>query len=273
MSFYDIVMLVVLIGSIGFGFWKGFAWQIAWVAAMVVSYVVAINFREPVAQYIQAGEPWNKIGAMLILFVGCSLGIWLIYAWVTKSMEKMELKGFDRQIGALVGGVTGVLVCMAITMFSVSLMGDQAHEAIHDSKLGPYVVQGIQQVHGILPPEIAARFDDYVRHFDDGSGIPGQVPPTGYDLFQMRQADGSTQSNTGYQGGWQGSSFDNNYYRSSQPVQTQLNSQTTTGNANSSPVNVSITPPRVQDGGWKPPEVNIKVDHESLFKNLGGGKN
>ena len=59
MSFYDVVMLVVLGGAIWFGFWKGLAWQIASVAAVCVSYIVAVNFREPVSQFIQADEPWN----------------------------------------------------------------------------------------------------------------------------------------------------------------------------------------------------------------------
>lgn len=261
MSFYDIVMLVVLIGAIGFGFWKGFAWQIASVSAMVVSYIVAINFREQVAQYIQASEPWNKIGAMLILFVGCSLGIWLIYAWVTKSMEQMELRGFDRQIGGLVGGVTGALLCMAITMFSVSLMGDQAHEAIHDSKLGPYVVQGIQQVHGILPPEIAARFQDYFHHFEEGNSLPGA--PTGYDLLPQRQAENSGFSN--YQGGWGTSEGTGNYYQPASPITTTQQPKSPP----SSPIGVTVRPSD-QENSWAP-KIEINLDSKSLLDNLTGG--
>ncbi|MEL7499345.1 MAG: CvpA family protein [Planctomycetota bacterium] len=285
MSFYDIVMLVVLIGAIGFGFWKGLAWQIASVAAIVVSYIVSINFREPVAQYIQASEPWNKIGAMLILFIGCSLLIWVVYAWVTKSMERMELKSFDRQIGALVGGVTGVLLCMAITMFSVSLMGDQAHEAIHDSKLGPHVVRGIQQVHSILPPEVAARFDQYVDHFEAGLGHTLDDAPTGYELFPDRQADGANMPGSTYQGNWPTTQNRNDFngngqstYQvqpvySSQPTNQTQSGYKTNGTQsgyryNNQPAPQPTTTQPPEQNVWQPPKLEIKIDSESLLKGL-----
>ena len=97
MALYDIVMLVVVVAAVWFGWWKGLAWQIASLAAIIVSYIVAVNFREPVSRYISADEPWNRIAAMLILFLGTSLLIWTIYASVSKSLKKMELKGFDHQ--------------------------------------------------------------------------------------------------------------------------------------------------------------------------------
>ena len=50
MALYDIVMLVVVVGAIWFGWWKGMAWQIASLAAIIVSYIVAVNFREPVSR-------------------------------------------------------------------------------------------------------------------------------------------------------------------------------------------------------------------------------
>ena len=53
MALYDIIMLVVILGAVAFGYWKGFAWQVASLAAIIVSYFVALKFREPVAQYIE----------------------------------------------------------------------------------------------------------------------------------------------------------------------------------------------------------------------------
>ena len=117
MTFYDIAMNVILGGAILVGYWKGLAWQIASVAAIIVSYIVAVNFREPVSQLIQTQEPWNRVIAMLILFIGTSLIIWTIYARVSKSLKKMELKGFDHQAGAILGAVKGALICMIVTMF------------------------------------------------------------------------------------------------------------------------------------------------------------
>lgn len=176
MSVYDIAMLFIMGGAIFFGYWKGLAWQIASVAAIIVSYIVAVNFREQLAQFIQIDEPWNRISAMLILFIGTSLIIWTIYAKVSKSLKKMELKGFDRQAGALLGGIKGALICMVVTMFSVSLLGERAHDAIHHSRLGPYVVTGIFKVSAIVPEEVSSITQKYVDEFTEQIGRDGQLP-------------------------------------------------------------------------------------------------
>lgn len=189
MSFYDIVMLVVLLAAVLFGYWKGLAWQIASVAAVVVSYFVAVKFRDQVASYIQAEPPFNRIGAMLIIFVACSLLIWLAYAWVTKSLEKAELDGFNRQMGALIGGVTGILLCMVITMFSVSLLGQRAHDSIHQSKIGPYMVRGIWQASAILPDELKPHIDPHLEEFKNNIGHPSDGPLINYPDYNTANGE------------------------------------------------------------------------------------
>ena len=72
MQIYDIIMLTVLLVAIVMGYRKGFAWQVASLAAIFASYFVAIRFRDVVAERIDAREPWNIFLAMLILYVGCS---------------------------------------------------------------------------------------------------------------------------------------------------------------------------------------------------------
>ena len=44
MEIYDIVMLVVLLAATLFGAFKGFAWQLASIASIVVSYIVAHKY-------------------------------------------------------------------------------------------------------------------------------------------------------------------------------------------------------------------------------------
>ena len=196
MSVYDIVMLIIFGGAIWFGFWKGLAWQIASLAAIIISYIVAVNFRESVAQFIQVDEPWNRIGAMLMLFLGTSLIIWTIYSRVSKSIKKMELKSFDRQAGAVLGAVKGALLCMVVTMFSVTLLGERAHDAIHSSRTGPFVVTGITKVSAIVPEEVAKITQKYIDDFHDKIGHDGNLPKTEFfnPMFgaNKKSTDGSS---------------------------------------------------------------------------------
>jgi len=212
MSFYAVAMLVILLGSVWFGFWKGLAWQIASLAAIVVSYFVAVNFRGQVAQYIQAQEPFNRIAAMLILFLGTSVVIWIIYGRVKGSLKRMELRGFDRQIGALVGGLKGAILCMVATIFAVSLLGKNAQLAIDSSKLGPYVVEGIAKASAFVPTDfnqfIQPHLDFFHQRLAEARG--GQAPANqnngtlGGGLGSTYQVGGTPQNpnnlpQTGYQ--------------------------------------------------------------------------
>jgi membrane protein required for colicin V production len=192
MSLYDIIMLAVFAGAILFGYWKGLAWQIASVAAIVASYFASMYFREPVSQYISAEEPWNRIAAMLILFLGTSLLIWTFYASASKSIKRMELKGFDRQAGAILGAAKGALLCMVITMFSVSLLGEQAHDAIHNSRLGRYVVTGIAKVSTIVPAEIAQYVQPHVDNFNQAIGHDGNLPLDQYPSYNQHSSEQQT---------------------------------------------------------------------------------
>ena len=184
MTFYDIIILVLLLGAVLFGYWKGLAWQIASVAAIVVSYFAAYRFRDQVAQYVQAEYPFNRIAAMLIIFVACSLIIWLAYAYVNRSLEKAELDGFNRQMGALVGAFLGILLCMVVTMFSVSLLGQPAHDSIHYSKFGPYVLRGISMVRSVVPEELSASLDPHFDRFYQQTGYTPDRPINSFPAYQ-----------------------------------------------------------------------------------------
>ena len=166
MSIYDILMLVVLVDSILFGLWKGLAWQVASLASIFVSYFVALNFRGALSGYITAAEPWNQFAAMLILFLGTSLIIWLAYGYLKATIERWKLRGFDTQAGGIVGAVKGVLLCMLITLFAVTLFGENVREAVVASRSGSYITGAINGLNTMVPDEIHAVLNDQIQKFN-----------------------------------------------------------------------------------------------------------
>ena len=91
METYDILMLIVLAAAALFGAVKGFAWQLASIASIVVSYFVAYRFREPLSHSIVAEPPWNRFLARLILVVGTSLVVWVAFNMVRRTIDRMKL--------------------------------------------------------------------------------------------------------------------------------------------------------------------------------------
>ena len=173
MDIYDIVMLVVLVGATLFGAIKGFAWQLASLGSIVVSYIVAYRFREPLAESIRAEPPWNLFLAMLILFVGTSLVIWVGFRMISRTIDRLKLKDFDRQIGALFGLAKGALFCILITMFAVTLLGPSLREQIVQSRSGFYIAKVLDKSDLVIPPELHEVVAPYIEKFENELRSPG----------------------------------------------------------------------------------------------------
>lgn len=174
MQGYDLFMIVVLAAAVVWGAWKGLAWQVASIASLGMSYFVALNFRGQLAPFISAAPPWNVFLAMLILFLGTSLVVWVGFNFISELIEKVRLKTFDRQVGALFGFAKGVILCVLITLFAVTLMSDSQREAICASRSGYYIARLLDRADGIMPRELHEVLDPYVRRLDE---VVEQRPP------------------------------------------------------------------------------------------------
>jgi len=164
-QFYDIVMLVLLLGATAFGAWKGMAWQIASLASLVVSAGVAVRFGGPLAPMFGQSEPWNRFVAMLVLYLATSLAIWVLFRFVAGMIDRVQLREFDRQIGALFGLAKGVLLCLVVTFFAVTL-SESARQAVLHSYSGGYVARLIQRATPVLPTEVRDVLGKYIDELD-----------------------------------------------------------------------------------------------------------
>ena len=166
MDAYDLIMILVLAIAMLFGAWKGLAWQIASVTSIFASYFVAYQFRMPLADMIDATPPWNIFLAMLIIYLGTSLVIWIAFRFVSEMIDRVKLKEFDRHAGAVLGLGRGVLWCVIITLFAVTLLSDQRKEQIVQSRSGYYIAVLLDKSHAIMPEEVHDVVGPYIHSLD-----------------------------------------------------------------------------------------------------------
>lgn len=174
---YDVFMLIVLGIAVAWGAWKGLAWQLASLASITLSYLVSLQFRQTLAGVINASPPWNMFLAMLILFLGTGLVVWVGFNLISEVIERVKLKEFDRQLGALFGAAKGVLLCVIITLFSVALLGDSQRQAICNSKSGYYIAVLLDKADAVIPQELHQVLDPYIHKLDQTVGQPRPVSP------------------------------------------------------------------------------------------------
>lgn len=224
MQAYDLIMLIVIGMATIFGAIKGFAWQVASLASILISYVVAYRFKGQVAEMIHAAPPWNQFLAMLILYVGTSFVIWVGFRLLSGAIDQVKLKEFDRHIGAAFGLGKGLIYCLLITMFAMSLLGPKQQTAICQSKSGYYIASALDRSVGILPKEIHDVVGPYLQRLDEKlkNGQNG-IPMTNDTNWSLPGLSGMANQSTGQGAGQGGNNWDLGQLIPS--VQGQLQSQ------------------------------------------------
>jgi membrane protein required for colicin V production len=172
---YDLLMLVVVVGAMLLGVWKGMAWQIAALASVVVSAAVAVHSSAALAPHFSTQEPWNRFLAMLVLYVATAAGIWLVFRLVANIIDRVQLKEFDRQLGILFGLAKGVLYCVVITFFCVTL-SETGRQTVLQSRSGDLIARGIRDANPILPADVRKWLGKYIDELDEKLHAPPAVP-------------------------------------------------------------------------------------------------
>jgi len=199
MQAYDVFMLTVLIAAVAWGAWKGLAWQIASIASIVASYFVAVNFRAPVAKLFHYDPPeWNNFLAMLVLYLGTTLIIWVAFSLVREFLERVQLKEFDRQVGGIVGGAKGILICTVITLFTMGLGTDAQRQAVVSSRSGYYIARLLEKVEPLMPAEYRQRLAQTITQLEQRHGVAQGTYQQGIQLpFSW-----SRKNSSGWTNGW-----------------------------------------------------------------------
>lgn len=194
MQTYDLIMVIVLLGATAFGFMKGMAWQVAYLASLVVSFFVAKQFSPQLAPMFGTSEPFNRFAAWLAIYVATSFGIWMVFRGVAGAIDRVKLNEFDRQMGALIGFARGVLWCILITFFAATLLESQRSNILN-SKAGHYIGVLLAKSDGVFPPEVEQVIGPWVDRIEQGLD-PNQPAGTGLPNLQ-----GLLPSGQGGQGG------------------------------------------------------------------------
>jgi membrane protein required for colicin V production len=128
--------------------------------------MLSVQFSGVLAPYITDREPLNRFIAMLIIYLACSLVIWGIFRLVSNFIDRLKMREWDRQMGALVGFVKGGLLCIAITFFALSLTADDTRKMIMTSRSGYYIGYTIDRAQAVMPDEIHDVLHPYLDKLD-----------------------------------------------------------------------------------------------------------
>ena len=201
MVWYDIVVLVLLVYTAWSGAQRGLVTQLAWIAALVLCFKFADKLAPVIEPQINVEQPLRHWIAMFVLYLGFSLGSFLVARILHSWMEQAKFKDFDRHLGGLFGLIKGAVIVLVVTFFAVTL-SDTLKAAVLQSNTGKAACYILDSVEPITPE----YFHEYlVKYQEELAGIHHNHDELGPDSSSFSDFIGgggqASGNGTGEQGG------------------------------------------------------------------------
>lgn len=156
----DVVVAVVLLGSAGFAFMRGFVHEVLAIAAWVGAFFAALygfpHARPFFREHISAS--WAADGAAgITLFLVTLLALSILTKAVSDRVRKSALNSVDSSLGFVFGLARGaVLLCLAYMSVVWLVRPEQPPEWIANAKTRPWLERGADLLQGLAPAEFGA---------------------------------------------------------------------------------------------------------------------
>lgn len=166
MSYFDIGLLVILVGFVGNGLSKGLIKLFGQVVGLIVASYVASHsyliFYEWGKGFLGFSEGTEKFLAFVILFVLITSVVGVIFIVIEKVFDLISIIPFTGMINHLLGGALGLLegsLSLGLILFVAvryawigSLLGHQ----LVDSKVAPWLIKVATIIMPFLPDTLKA---------------------------------------------------------------------------------------------------------------------
>lgn len=162
MNWLDIVLLIVLAGSVVTSFSTGLAREVVGLISMIAALVLAIWFYGSagalVQPYVSSPGIANFCGFLLVfcgvLILGAILG-----RVMGRLMRVAGLSFVDRLLGAGFGLVRGLLISIAVVLALLAFTpGKSPPDSVVHSKVAPYVVDAARVCAAMAPHDLKDGF-------------------------------------------------------------------------------------------------------------------
>ena len=182
MTIYDGVMALIVIFTVVHGFWRGAAWQIAPIVSLVAGYMIAMPMSVTAAHWF-GQPPLNRLFALVSIYILVSLTVYLFFRSFREGVEKAKLTEFDRHLGAILGGLKGVLVTLSATCILLIYI-PPSREIILKSESSSIAAKLISTIYPVLPHAMHVLLEPYLHKLGDQLHIDLQDPHEGEEGFE-----------------------------------------------------------------------------------------
>jgi len=162
---WDLLVIGVILYAVIRGGMKGFVWQLATIASIVLCFLFAGSMSQVIAPMIGLKEPLNRWVGMFLLYLVFSFVAFAIARSMRSVIEQAKFTEYDRHMGAVLGFLKGTGLAVILTFFAVTL-SEQLREHIMHTYSGKCAAIVMDRLHPVMPEELHAVLEPYIHQLD-----------------------------------------------------------------------------------------------------------
>lgn len=144
MTFFDLILLLILLGFVWFGFWNGLIQTIGGIISVILAVFVASRWYETIALKILPflGDNLNlaRLLGFIAIFIIARFVIFILFKILNKVFDILSfvpfLKTINRLAGAALGFIEGALIIGLVLYFSMKFpLGENWSELVNGSRV------------------------------------------------------------------------------------------------------------------------------------------
>jgi len=165
---FDVICAVIVVLSVWRGMIKGFVWQLATIAGIILCFIFAETVSIAVAPMTGLEPPLSRWVSILGLYIVSSFGAFALARMVKGGLEKAKFEDYDRHLGAVFGFIKGATICLIASFFMFTLTESTRETMVH-SHSGYASAVLFEKISPVMPAELHKILDPYLEGFDAAS--------------------------------------------------------------------------------------------------------
>jgi len=182
MNWVDIGFLILVGGGGLFGYVSGLLNQVGRLIGVFTAVYGAVHFHLPVTRWLVSSidQPFAGLLSYVILFLGIYLGCLGLVKLLDHVLHKANLKQEDRQLGAVLGVMKGVLISAMLLLGFAVYPGSTVARDIDASYTGEPLLFLSRTLVVQIPDEVKQRIDETMERVNAspaGRTVPAPSSP------------------------------------------------------------------------------------------------
>lgn len=200
-SIVDLVALAILLYCAVKGASRGLLSQLSWVIALLLCFKFSGTLAPAIEPLIGVAPPLKQWLAMLAVYVGLCGVSFVVAGMLSSWMAKAKIIDFDRHLGGILGLVKGVVICMTIMFFTIT-MSPSMRDIVSQTYSGyaaAIILHNSQYLIPLLPenavPTVRNVIDNFNKSLQPGGDDLNGATPSEAETFG---SDSSANSGNGF---------------------------------------------------------------------------